>query len=214
MRSMSSSRDLLSRFFRYISAFSLLFAAAFVQGCTWLGGSAGSLRTASLGDESVVLFGNFKYVYSSQDQYGDTSFMLSNVPVEDVVSGKVTNAQLLHVQLLWLPKAGSTPMDATATNACVRYVVLSNGEIGLYSGAGFALPDSDLDAKRITVTLYDASLQLQDATANFNDLLTPAQMTGTFTATRNDNAEQQLNHAASQLVTNALGKTRLVSAAP
>lgn len=191
-------------------AVALLLGVLALSGCAAWRGSAGSLRAESLGDDPVALYGNFQSVYFSHDIKGMTSFMLADAPLKDILAGEVANGQMLHVQLLWLPKAGSTPMEASATNASLRYVVIANGEVGIYSGAGFAMPEQSLESSKVTLTLRDASLQLQESTAGFADLLSPAQMTGSFTAIRDEQKTRQLNRAASQLVTNALGKTRLV----
>jgi hypothetical protein len=191
--------------------FALAIVSAAAAGCSF-GGSAGSLRAQSLGDDPVVLYGTFKQVYFSHDEKESTSFMLSDVPIDDLLNGSIQNGQLLHVRLLWMPKAGSTPMDSTATNASIRFVVIAGGEVGVYSGAGFAVPDSDLTGARAKVTLYDATVQLQDATAGFRDLLSPAHVSGSFTAIRDERLTQQMQRAASQLTTTALGKTRFVLA--
>jgi hypothetical protein len=113
--------------------------------------------------------------------------------------------------LLWVPKAGDTPMDPSATNASIRHIIISNGQVGIYGGAGFALPsENPANRDTVTFTLRDASLALQEATPGFVDLLTPSQMTGTFSVTRDDKRARQLYFAASQLVTNAFGRTRFV----
>ena len=136
--------------------------------------------------------------------------MLSSIPPEQLMKGDVRNAQILHIELLWEPKAGQTPMDSAATNASIRYVIISNGEMGIYGGAGFALPDGDVTGTSVRVSLEDASLQLLEKTPGFHDLLGPAQLTGSFNATHDDVKTRQLNFATSQLVTNALGRTRYV----
>ena len=179
-------------------------------GCTWTGSTKGAIRAQSLGDDPVLLQANFKNVYFAYDPNNEPSFILCDVPLNQITSGEGTSAQVLHVQLLWDPVAGRTPMESSATNASIRYVVIANGEVGVYSGAGFALYSGNLTDKRVTLTLRDASLQLQEATAGFNDLLSPAHMTGTITATRDNDKARQMHRAASQIVTNALGKTRLV----
>jgi hypothetical protein len=189
----------------------IFLAAIALTGCSWVGGSKGAIRAHSLGNDPVLLQGNFRNVFFAHESNGEPSFILSDVPLDQIASGEAKTAQVLHVQLLWDPVAGRTPMEPSATNASIRYVVIANGEVGVYSGAGFAMYSGKLASdKRITLTLRDASLQLQDATAGFNDLLSPAQMTGTFTALRDDAKARQMHRAASQIVTNALGKTRLV----
>jgi hypothetical protein len=122
----------------------------------------------------------------------------------------VKSGQILHIQLLWVPLAGSTPMDPTATNASIRYVVIADGEVGIYAGAGFAVPADDLTDNTVGISLRDASLRLQQSTSGFNDLLSPAQLSGGFTALRDEQKTKQMNRHASQLVTNAFGKTTLV----
>ena len=137
--------------------------------------------------------------------------MLSDVPIEEVVSGDVRNAQIMHIELLWLPKAGDTPMGAAATNASIRHIVISNGQVGIYGGAGFAQPsENPADHHKVVFTLRDASLALQESTAGFVDLLSPTKLTGTFSAQRDDKRARQLYFAVSQFVTNALGRTRYV----
>ena len=56
----------------------------------------------------------------------------------------------------------------------------------------------------------EASLALQESTPGFVDLLSPSKLTGTFSAQRDDKRARQLYFAVSQLVTNALGRTRYV----
>lgn len=197
------------RFVRSALLPQLLFAALLLVGCR-SGGSAGSLRAVSLGSQPVTLPGNYKVAYYAHQPQAETTFMLSDVPIDQVLAGTITQGQLLHIDLIWLPKPGSTPLDPSATNATIRHVVISNGQVGVYGGAGFALPDGEPGDQKLTITLRDASLQLLESTEGFVDLLGPAQLTGTFTATRDEKKTRQLHYATSQLVTNALGRTRYV----
>lgn len=192
----------------------LILAAGTLSGCGLFKGTAGAIEVRSLSDDPVTLASDFTtglFTYD-EDTGAGASFMLTDVPLDDLFAGKVSSGQILHVQVLWIPLAGSTPMDASATNASIRYVVVADGEVGVYSGAGFAMPLDDLNDKRVTISLRDATLQLQDSTAGFNDLLSPANLSGNFKTQRDDRRARQMNRAASQLVTNALGKTRLVMA--
>jgi hypothetical protein len=175
------------------------------------GGSAGTLRAQSLGDDPAVLQSNFTNAFFSHDPARGISFMLSDVPIDQLMKGTVNRGQIMHIDLLWMPKAGVTPLDSSATNATIRYVIISKGEIGVYGGAGFAMPQGDPLGKSLSITLRDASLQLQESTAGFHDVLSPAQLTGTISAKRDDRKTTQINYAASQLVTNALGKTKYVA---
>jgi hypothetical protein len=185
-------------------------------GCASIGsGSAGNLRSQSMRSDSATLAGAYATAVFTNDKIAGTSIMLADMPVQQALQGEVENGQIMHIELLWLPKAGDTPMDAAATNASIRHIVISNGEVGIYGGAGFALPSDDpYRHESISITIRDASLSLQEATAGFVDLLSPTHLTGTFTATRDDRRSRELYFAASQLVTNALGRTRYVMASP
>ena len=114
--------------------------------------SAGSLRAQGLGDDPALLSGDFRRAYFSNDSSTGPSFMLFDVPIDGVVQGNVQNGQILHIDLLWLPKPGATPLENDATNATIRYVVISHGEIGVYGGAGFAMPDGSPDDKKLGLT--------------------------------------------------------------
>jgi len=196
---------------RRILILSLLVMASFcLEGCA--GRSvAGSLRAQSLGSKPVVLPGDYVAAFYWHDPNQGTSFMLSDVPIDDVLSGKVHQGQILHIELLWLPKPGETPMDSSAADASIRYVVIANGEVGVYGGAGFLMPGGSLDGKTVSLALRDSSLQLVQSTPGFVDLLSPGQLIGNFTATKDEAKTRQLNYAVSQLVTNALGHTQYVN---
>lgn len=183
-----------------------------VQGCG-IGetGSAGTLRSQSLRTDAVLLPADYSVAVFSNEKIAGTSIMLSDVPIEQVISGEVLNAQIMHIELLWVPKAGETPMDSAATNASIRHIVISNGQVGIYGGAGFARPsENPATSDKVTFTLRDASLALQESTKGFVDLLSPSKLTGTFSAKKDDKLARQLYIATSQLVTNALGRTRYV----
>lgn len=180
-------------------------------GCNLGSGSAGGLRSVSLRNDAVELVGNYTIAVFSNDKIAGTSIILSDVPIDQVMSGDVRNGQIMHIELLWVPKPGDTPMDPEATNASIRHIVISNGQVGIYGGAGFALPsENPSGAEGVSFTIRDASLALQESTAEFIDLLSPAQLTGTFKAQRDDKKARQLYFGVCQLVTNAFGRTRYV----
>ncbi len=55
-------------------------------------------------------------------------------------------------------------------------------------------------------------MTLLDSTDGFVDLLSPARLTGKITAGLDERCCRQMAYAVNQLVTNALGYTRLVAA--
>ncbi len=173
-------------------------------GCTGPVGH-GSLRAQSLGDDPVALEGEYITAFYADGSSVETSFVLSDVGLDQLLSGQFSRGQVVRIDLLWVPKPGATPMDSSATNASIRYVIVADGELGVYVGAGFALPQGDASDASLTVRLRDGSLVLLESTDGFVDLLSPATLTGSFTATHNDQRARQLSAALRRLVNDALG---------
>lgn len=186
-----------------------------LAGCTgrqWLdfGGGEGSLQVRGFGEPSVRLDSRLSFgVYAERDGV-EHSFILSDLPLEELVNGDAESGQIVHVEFLWTPRPGSTPVEATAVNVSVRHIVISQGEIGIYSGAGFAWVRGELGADQITLVIRDASLKLTDSTEDFVDLLTPARLSGTMGVQRDDRLTRQMHYAISQMVTDKLGVSRFV----
>lgn len=173
----------------------------------------GSLRAQSLGNDPVVLEGEYITAFYSDGNNVETSFILSDVGLDQLLSGEFRRGQVVRVDLLWMPKPGATPMDASATNASIQYIIVVDGELGVYAGAGFALPEGDANGQSISVRLRDASLKLLESTDGFVDLLSPATLTGSFTATHNDQRTRQLSSALRRLVNDGLRPSRRSAAA-
>lgn len=157
-------------------------------------------------------------VYAYQPD-GDTSFWLTDVPIERLRriarQGRADRADLegmvIHVELLWPPKAGATPMDSSATNVSIRHVMLVDGEVGIYAGAGFARPKGKPKAgSPVTMLLKDSTVRYAEGTDGFRDLLTPARLHGTFVAVDDPETARLLQHLFSQIVSDALGVPRWV----
>ncbi len=180
-------------------------------GCTGPVGH-GSLRAQSLGDDPVALEGEYITAFYADGSSVETSFVLSDVGLDQLLGGQISRGQVVRIDLLWVPKPGATPMDSSATNASIRYVIVTDGELGVYVGAGFAMPQGDASGASLTVRLRDGSLVLLESTDGFVDLLSPATLTGSFTATHNDQRARQLSAALRRLVNNALGSNRRTDA--
>ncbi len=181
---------------------------ASAAGCS-LGRASATLRAESLGADPVYLTCTYAHVVYAK-LATETSFFLTDIPLEDLLAGNVSTGMVVHLDLLWHPSAGNTPMDRSATNISVRYIVFADGEVGIYGGAGFAMPRGKAGKGAMSLSLRDASLTLLDSTSGFVDLLSPARLTGTVTARLDEKLARQISHALNQIVTNALGYTRLV----
>jgi len=171
--------------------------------------ATGNLTVASRAENPVKLRLNLKYGAFAK-QPSQHSFYMSSVPLDELLGGEVSDAIILHAQLLWQPKPGSTPVDPTATNVTLRLLLVTEGEVGLYGGAGFAWPSGDLDEGPAALDIVGSSMTLLDSTEGFRDLLSPVLMLGRAKAPLNSVETLRFRQAASQLVTDKLGRTRWV----
>ena len=144
------------------------------------------------------------------DQPAELSFFLSDRTLEELTEGEVENAMLTHAQLLWSPMPGSTPVDPTATNVVIRVVLLTDGELGIYGGAGFAWPSGTPGKTAMQLELVGSTLTLLHSTEGFRDLLSPFLLLGTLRAPYAPVETLRFRQSASQLVTNLLGETQWV----
>src|SRR5690606_9308143 len=117
-------------------------ASTFIAGCSGrsplVSAATGTMRVQSLGESQAALSARLTTsLYGAKDGV-ETTFILTDAPEEQLISGTIAQGQVIHIELLWLPRSGWTPMSADATNASIRYVVISGGEVGVYGGAGFA----------------------------------------------------------------------------
>ncbi len=169
----------------------------------------GEVRLEGLGTSPLALDGVLPFgAYAASE--ADHAFYCSDVPIEDLLKGGVQNGQFLHVQLLWLPLPGRTPVDETATNLTIRYVVVSEGKVGVYGGGGFAWPRGEPGKDDLTLVIEGSSLSLLAKSEGFTDLLTPAKLTGTVYAKLDAEVTRRYRRGLNQLVTDGLGATRWV----
>jgi hypothetical protein len=188
----------------------LTLLAAALPGCLWFR-AASPLELRSLDQSPVVLrldLPHGGYVVHPSE----TSIVLSDHPLESLREAPPRTGQILHAQVLWVPKPGTTPVAATATNVTLRWVVFSEGEVGVYGGAGFCWPSGRSGRDPIRIAIDGSTLSLIAATAGFVDLVSPAAITGTISAPFEPSEALQLRQIASQFVTDALGRTFWVAA--
>lgn len=192
-----------------------MLVAAILPGCGFLqasDSSVGNLQVASLGGDSIAVEGDYTTALYSDQLTTDTSVYVSDIPIDQLISGDFRSGQVVHVEKLWQPKAGKTPLDSSATNVSIRYVVFSEGEVGIYHGGGFATFKEHDDGRRVTVSVLDASLRLGESTPGFNDLLGPTQLVGNITAKLDRASARKVHFLLSQRVTDMLGESTLVDA--
>ena len=186
-----------------------MFAVA-LTGCGLLqgGDGGGSLSVRSRDDQGVVLKGGFQSGYYRFDGDNAATIILFDGPADNPV-------QAVTMRLMWRPRAGRTPIEPTATNVTMHYVIFTPGEsaeVGIYSGAGYLYPRSKLGSSSLRASLWDASLRLQDASDHFHYLLGQAVIQGDFTVRRDDAAMERLRHRVNLMIRQRLGYPRLVDA--
>ncbi|MFO0785182.1 MAG: hypothetical protein U0573_02440 [Phycisphaerales bacterium] len=118
----------------------------------------------------------YQAYYSSDVNTAD--FFLSDLPPETFADGADLtqfSGSLIHVHMFLAPKAGSTPIEFTASSATVRQLVLAEGQMGMYSGGGFLLPSGTAGDSSFGGTLRGASMRLTARTPGFVDRLGSSQ---------------------------------------
>ncbi|MDP7030483.1 MAG: hypothetical protein QF733_09715 [Phycisphaerales bacterium] len=197
----------------------LALTAAAVGGCAyvdharhWLGDFEATARAVRIGGEGGQLHMQVKTAVCTADPFVHTSLWLSDRSMADLESGAITDGQVLHVEMLFPPRAGETPIDASATNLSIRYLVVSGGEVGLYEGGGFGYPVGGHEDGAMSLRIEPSGMTLSESTEGFVDLLSPAELTAVFTGRCDDVAGQRLADAVDQFVTNAFGRTMYVRA--
>ena len=189
-------------------------AILMLTGCAGsrLSGTGGRLEAETIasvapnGVSARLVIPDFETALYRAEKGGDTSAFLADVSLDDLLAGRVERGHLLHVELLWEPKAGATPMDDSATNVSVHYVIVVNGELGVYSGAGFAQPSGRPGDDTFGLTIRDSTMRLIESTPGYVDQLGAFRLTGGLTMQRRDDDAARVQRTISQIVTNALGK--------
>ncbi len=187
--------------------------AVLLGGCDVFRGEAGGLIQAqSLGRNAVRVEGEIVTAIYTDRLSSELSFFMADRSIDELMEADPGTAQVLRVELLWEPQPGRTPVDEYATNASLQYVIMVDGELGIYSGGGFAAIDGGRGDERIYILLRNTTLRLQDHTPGFVDQLGPTLLTGSLVAEYRPELARQLHRRISQFATDSLGKTRIVLA--
>ncbi|MBC7835799.1 MAG: hypothetical protein H7Y88_11970 [Phycisphaerales bacterium] len=165
------------------------------SGCSSPGGDLALYSESN----SVFLTGDWTTaVYATTNNDPNTADVyLTDLPRERVLSeGDLlagASGSVIHIHLFLVPKAGMTPIEASACNMTVRQVVLAgSGAAGLYGGGGFLQPDSRPGKEHFSGSIFDATLKLLRSSGGFPDLLDGCTMRGDFDAVRDEQAARAL----------------------
>ncbi len=187
-------------------------------GCGFQIGDAGrgDLQLSSRAREQLDVGSSFTRGYFSVDEKNAVTVVLLEGDPDAPTAA-------LTLRMFWLPRVGSTPIDRTATNTSVHYVVfgssLSNRDaaaqtedVGLYAGAGFLYINSGLEAKNLKAGLWEAHVRLADRSEGFVDQVGPSLMAGSIRAQRDDEQVTAILQRLARLTSDRLGYPRLVLA--
>lgn len=125
-------------------------------------------------------------VYAPVDDTG-AEIYLTDLPRSRLARGADlagVSGHLVHINMFLTPLPGRTPIDRTASNASVRWIVIADGEIGVYTGGGFVLPDGAPGGSSFSADVKRATLELGPHTTRFRDPLGASRMYATFRAPR------------------------------
>ncbi len=139
----------------------------------------------------------------------NTSIILSDIGLDALASERPSGI-VVHLDVLWTPHPGKTPIDPTATNFVCRILVLSDGEAGLYGGGGFGWPKVNSSKGSLSLDVTGCSFSLLEHTSGFKDLLTPGEIRGVVQAKRQDSFATRFQRAASQAASNRFGAVHWV----
>ena len=176
----------------------------------WMGGFATGMKVQSISIDPVYISASYTTAICAEDQDVEGVIWMTDIPVADLASGEVESGQIVHIELLWLPRPGYTPIDSEAANISVRYIIISGDEFGIYEGGGFGYPLGNPADGSMVLNIESATLQLAESTNNFVDLLSPAVLSGTFNGNCDLELAVLIRDATSQIVTKAFDRTMYV----
>ncbi|MBL9031483.1 MAG: hypothetical protein JNM80_07215 [Phycisphaerae bacterium] len=108
----------------------------------------------------------------------------------------VVDGRIVQLRVFLVPRAGSTPIDPTASSLAIRHVVLSGGALGVYSGGGFMQPRDRVGSPSVSGRVAGATVRLTARTPEFVDRLGAASFDASFRATLD---ESRANRIAARL---------------
>jgi hypothetical protein len=192
---------------RSLVAVGLALAALVLSACASAGGTA-QFTLDSLTSPGRGLRGDFDSGTYAFDGPNHITAVLLQGPSEHPVMAAV-------IRMFWYPTAGQTAIEKTSTNATINYMIFTGekeGEVGVYSGAGFVKPGGEPGDATLAFALEESHLRLSDGSGRFQDVLGTAAVTGRCSVTHDDLTTKQNLHQLDVLVSQRLAYPRLVAA--
>lgn len=168
-----------SRFlFRGVAPALLAVVALFSGSCGIFGGGLTRETTLASAETGFVLNMTPRYQAYMSSDINTADFFLSDLPADAFADGADLSrfsGSLIQIHMFLAPKAGSTPIEFSATSATVRQIVFAQGQMGMYSGGGFLLPRGTAGDRTFGGKIRSASMRLTARTPGFADKLGPAE---------------------------------------
>lgn len=127
---------------------------------------------------------------------GGASIFLTDLSSESLVAGtdvRSLTGRIVQIRMFLTPAAGSTPIGRAACTATVRHVVLVNGSIGVYGGAGFLWPKGKTTDQRFGGSMEGTPLRLTGSTPSFSDRLGACTFDCAFSAQRDESLARRIS---------------------
>jgi hypothetical protein len=174
----------------------LVFLASLLGGCT-SGHSTIQLRSQTT--KGAVLAPEWTEVVARISDPNNIDIFMLDQPLDAYELAAATGAeqtmQACHIHIFLRPKAGRTPIQASACTATVRHLILVGDQAGEYGGAGFMTPLSGTTEKTIHASIVEGRARLVRATTGFADRLLDAEINGTISARHDPAAARKIERA-------------------
>jgi len=170
------------------------------NGCSsgFISQSSSTLAVKSFGLNQYVLYANCPTIVCTDGFANEGDIWLTDIPIDNLRSGDIDKGQIIHLQIMWTPTAGKTPLASTSTNLVIKHIIIADGQMGVYGGGGYCIPRGT-PSTGLDVYVEEATIALQDHSTQFADLLTPATMIGNVRSTPDDRTAKLIAAAAQRL---------------
>ena len=157
-----------------------------------------SIEVHSMGLDRVTLYADYTTIVCTNGFANEGDIWMTDIPMDQIVDGTFTTGQIVHLQVLWTPVAGKTPLASTSTNLAIEHYIIANGEVGVYGGGGYCWSRGN-PAQGMRLHIEEATIAIQEQSDGFSDLLTPATMTGHISAEPNNTVAQRIASAVQRI---------------
>ena len=152
-------------------------------GCTT---NRATVYLKSMNDSSRILSPHWKVVAARITDTNNVDIFMSDRALNELEKtdfSKINkDIEICHVRMFIAPRAGHTPIQSTACNTIINFIILTPGAAGEYSGAGFMIPELSSDYRHFRGSLIDGRTNLIRKTGTFQDLLGTGSPEGTIEA--------------------------------